>query len=306
MRFPSSLISSQNIGFTLAILSAAGFSMKAIYVKQAYDVAQVDAITLLSLRMLFSFPVFLIFGFASVKHMRGISRKDWLLLGLVGVAGYYGASILDFMGLEYISAGLERIILFSYPVFTILIGILFLNKSFERQLVIPMLLCLAGVLCACVSDIALMPHGDKALLGIALVTGSAIAYAVYQAYSEPLITKLGSKTFSILAMLVSIFAVQLHFFIALPVQALRQPAEIYWICLQMALISTVLPVFLQSGAVKYIGISRLVMISTLGPVLTLFFGWLMLDEAITVLQLTGMSLVLAGIIFLKLQKRRVS
>tara|TARA_Y100000034_G_C6900019_1_gene415905 strand:- start:608 stop:1513 length:906 start_codon:yes stop_codon:yes gene_type:complete len=292
-------LTSNEIGIILAVLSAAGFSLKAIFVKQAYLIANVEPITLLSLRMLFSFPLFILIGYSSLKTGFSLTNKEVLLLILLGVAGYYGASILDFMGLEYISAGLERIILFSYPILTIFMGVLFLGKQFEKRLVVPTVLCTLGVVCACLSDFKFAGGSHSIWLGAALVFGSALCYAFYQAFSEPMIEKLGAMRFSLLAMFVSIFAVQLHFFIQLPIESLIQPTKIYTICFMMALFSTVLPVFLQSSAIKYIGAARSVLVSTLGPILTLILGWILLDEKITLLQVLGMCLVLIGVLAIK-------
>lgn len=292
-------LKANEIGAILAILSAIGFSLKAIFVKQAYLIASIEPITILSLRMLFSFPLFVLIGYSSLKRGVSLTRKDTFLVIMLGVAGYYGASILDFMGLEYISTGLERIILFSYPVLTIFMGVLFLSKKFEKRLVVPTVMCTFGVVCACLSDLKFASASHNIWIGASLVFGSALCYAFYQAFSEPMIEKLGAMRFSLLAMFVSIFAAQLHFFTQLPIENLAQPTEIYIICFMLALFSTVLPVFLQSSAIKYIGAARAVLISTLGPMLTLVFGWILLNETITLLQVVGMSFVMFGILVLK-------
>ncbi|MGQ8364320.1 DMT family transporter [Glaciecola sp. 1036] len=294
------------LGVLLAVLSATGFSLKAIFVKQAYMIAPIEPITLLSLRMIFALPFFLLISLHGLKSFHRLSFKEVFLLSCLGVAGYYAASILDFMGLEYISAGLERIILFSYPILTIFMGVIFLGQSFEKRLIPPILLTTLGVLFACISDLSVNENNQEIIWGIFLIAGSAISYAFYQAFSEPMIKKLGSKQFSVLAMLVSILAVELHFFIQLPVSNLVQPMEIYTLCFMMALFSTVLPVFLQSSAIKYIGAARVVLISTIGPALTIIFGWLILDEPITMLQIIGMVLVLAGVLTLKAKRKVVA
>lgn len=288
-----------NSGFLLAVLAACGFSLKAIFVKQAYAIADVDPVVLLSLRMLFSFPLFLIIGLSALRGPMHLSIKDSVLLIIVGLLGYYCASILDFMGLTYISAGLERIILFSYPILTILIGVLFLGHKFERRLSLPIILCLMGVMMSSFADITDSQSRQSVLLGVSLVAGSALSYALYHVFSVPLIEKMGSVKFSILAMLIAIVGVQAHFFVSLPISSLNQPKPIYWLCLQMAVFSTVLPVFLQSAAIKLIGVSRAVLISTLGPILTLVFGWLILEESVSVLQAAGAGLVLIGVSVIK-------
>ena len=123
----------ERLGIALAILAAAGFSLKAIFVKLAYAAAPVDAITLLALRMGFTLPVILWVLAADRHGLRALGRRDWGLLAALGLLGYYGASILDFWGLEYISAGLERLILFTYPTLTILIGVVFMGRPLQRN-----------------------------------------------------------------------------------------------------------------------------------------------------------------------------
>ena len=288
-----------SLGAVFAMLAATGFSFKAIFVKQAYLLATVEPVTLLSLRMLFSLPFFLLISIPALKNIGNLTISELALLICLGIAGYYGASILDFMGLEYISAGLERIILFSYPVLTIAMGVCFLGVRFDKRLIVPVSMCTLGVVCACLSDLQKHDSAQHIWLGILLVAGSAVCYAFYQAFSEPMIERLGAKAFSVLAMLVSVVAVELHFFSQLPLSALRQPSDVYMLCAMMAIFSTVLPVFFQSAAIKYIGAARCVLISTIGPSLTLIFGWLILGEAITGLQIIGMLLVLAGVLTIK-------
>jgi len=288
-----------SLGVAFSILAATGFSFKAIFVKQAYLVASVEPVTLLSLRMLFSLPFFLLISIPALKNIGKLTFRELLLLICLGIAGYYGASILDFMGLEYISAGLERIILFSYPALTIILGICFLGARFDKRLVLPLCMCTLGVVCACLSDLQIHTSTGSVWLCILFVAGSAFCYAFYQAFSEPMIERIGAKAFSVLAMLVSIMAVELHFFSQLPLSALRQPSNVYILCAMMAVFSTVLPVFFQSAAIKYIGAARSVLISMIGPALTLIFGWLILGEVITGLQIIGMLLVLVGVLTIK-------
>ncbi|GGO67334.1 permease [Bowmanella pacifica] len=293
----------ERLGVSLAILAAFGFSFKAIFVKLAYASAEVDAVTLLTLRMLFAFPIFFIIGFSALRGGPRLSRKDWLLLVLLGLAGYYGASILDFMGLAYITAGLERLILFTYPTLTILLGVLFLGKRFDRRLMFALLLCSMGITLACVTDFGFSDDEARVITGVLLIFGSALAYAFYSAFSEVSIKRLGSMRFSVLAMLVSIFAVQMHFLLVNPLTHLIQPTPVYLYCAAMAVFSTVLPVFFQSAAVRRIGAPRTVLIGTLGPVLTLFFSWLILAEPLTLMQLAGTVLVIAGVMVVNPPKR---
>ena len=291
--------STERLGIALAVLAALGFSFKAIFVKLAYAVPQavpVDAVTLLVMRMGFSLPVFVWVGFHASRSAAPLSRRDWLSLIALGLLGYYGASILDFIGLRYITAGLERLILFTYPTLTILIGVLFMGKTASRREVGALALSYAGIGLAFAHDLQLAGDMSTVLIGAAFVFASSLSYAFYQAGSEPVIRKLGSARFTALAMLVSTGATLLHFAVTQPLQALAQPLPIYAYGAAMALFSTVLPVFMNSAAIRRIGAAKAVLIGTLGPVLTIFFGWWLLDEALSLAQLAGAGLVLAGVL----------
>lgn len=283
------------MGVLLAILAALGFSFKAIFVKLAYVVATVDAVTLLSLRMVFSLPVFLWIGFTTSRAAPPLTRRDWFSVTVLGLLGYYGASILDFLGLQYISAGLERLILFTYPTLTVLIGVLFLGRSLSRREMGALALSYAGIALACVHDLQWVGDDSRILLGVALVFGSSLSYALYLSGSAGAIERLGAARFTALAMLVSTAAVQIHFLMTQPLMALRQPLPVYAYGAAMAIFSTVLPVFMHSQAVRHIGPAKAVLIGTLGPALTIFFGWCVLDEPLSLAQVVGMALVMSGV-----------
>ena len=287
--------SAERFGIALAVLAALGFSFKAIFVKLAYIAAPVDAVTLLSLRMTFSLPVFLWVGFAAHRSAPPLTASDGAALLSLGLLGYYGASILDFVGLQYISAALERLILFTYPTLTVLISVLFLGYRLTQREVAALLLSYAGIGLAFAHDLRLADHLPTVLLGAAFVFGSSLCYALYLTGSAAAIARLGAMRFTALAMLVSTAATQLHFFIVHPLSDLRQPMPIYLLAAAMAMFSTVLPVFWQSAAIPRIGASRAALIGMLGPILTIVFGWWLLDEPISAPQLGGACLVLLGV-----------
>ena len=281
-------------GLLLALIAAFGFSLKAIFIKLAYPYG-VDAITLLALRMGFSLPVFLWVGLAGQKAGDSLSRQDWGKLLALGCLGYYGASILDFWGLEYISAGLERLILFTYPTLTILIGVLFQGKPFSRREGIAVVLCYTGIGFAFLHDLQL---GDtpSVLIGGALVFASSVSYALYLSGSAPMIARLGALRFSALAMLASTAVTLLHFAAAQPVTAFVQPLPVYGWALAMALFATVIPVFALSAAIRRIGAGQASLFGMVGPILTIGFGWWLLDEPISLAQTVGAIFVVIGIL----------
>jgi drug/metabolite transporter (DMT)-like permease len=288
--------SAERVGIVLAVLAAFGFSLKAIFVKLAYAASAVDPVTLLTLRMTFALPIALLAALWLCRSAPPLNAKDWGLLIALGLLGYYGASILDFIGLLYISAALERLILFIYPTLTVLIGVLAMGKRLERRQVGALLLSYAGIGLAFAHDLQVAEDIHKVLVGAAFVFGSALSYALYSAGAEVAIRNLGTVRFAALAIIVSAFATQLHFLASQPLSALQQPTEIYLYSAGMAIFSTVLPVFWQSAALHRIGAARTVLIGTLGPVLTIFFGWLLLSEPLSVQQLLGAGLVLIGVL----------
>lgn len=279
-----------------AFLAAFGFSFKAIFVKLAYATAPVDAVTLLTLRMVFCMPFVMIAFVPVLRGMPRLSRRDVGMLLLLGGIGYYGSSMLDFYGLQYISAGLERLILFTYPTLTILIGVLFLGKPAERSIMLAAMLSYAGIAIAFVHDASQSSDVHSVALGAGFVFGCAVLYALYSAGSELAIKRLGAMRFSLLSILVATAAIVLHFLLSRPWQQLLLPAPIYGYSLGMALFSTILPIFWQSLAIRHIGAARAVLIGTLGPALTIFFGWWLLDEAISLSQLAGTVLVISGVL----------
>lgn len=281
-------------GLLLALLAAFGFSLKAIFIKLAYPYG-VDAITLLALRMGFALPVFLWVGLAEHKAGAALSRQDWGKLFLLGCLGYYGASILDFWGLEYISAGLERLILFTYPTLTILIGVLFQGKAFTRREAIAIALCYTGIGFAFMHDLNL---GDtrSVLIGGALVFASSVSYAFYLSGSGPMIARLGAMRFAALAMLFSSAVTLIHFLAVQPLTAFIQPLPVYGWALAMALFATVIPVFALSAAIRRIGAGPASLFGMVGPILTIGFGWWLLGEPISIEQTIGAIFVVLGIL----------
>lgn len=284
------------VGFWLAVGAAFGFSAKAVFVKLSYQTpGGVDAVTLLALRMLIAAPAF---GIAAMQTRSAgeLTAKQWGTLVVVGLAGYYGASILDFWGLQFISAGLERLILFTYPSLTLVIGVIFLRERIGRRDIIALSLTYLGIAAAFAHDLEISTDAKTVWLGGGLVFASSLSYAIYLVGGGKLIGILGSGRFTALAMAVATIATLLHYLLSRPVDdVLSQSWEIYGLAAGMALFSTVIPVFMQSAAIKHIGAARASMIGMLGPVATLAMSWVILKEAISSWQITGVALVLIGV-----------
>jgi len=291
--------SNERLGVTLAVLAAFGFSFKAILIKLAYAVplaAPVEAVTLLSLRMTLSLPVFVWVAVHTGRAAPPLTRREWGMLLLLGLLGYYGASLFDFLGLQYISAGLERLILFTYPTLTILIGALFMGKALQQRQVASLLLSYAGIGLAFVHDFEFSGAAGTVMLGGMLVFASSLTYAFYLSGSVSMIARLGAMRFTALVMIAAAVAAQFHFLVTLPLSAYLLPVRIYAYVLGIVVFSTVLPMFMQSAAIARIGAARSVLIGTLGPVLTIFFSWCLLDDRLSLAQIAGTGLVLAGVV----------
>ena len=280
-------------GVALVVLGALGFSGKAVLIKLAYAYA-VDAATLLALRMLFSLPFFLAVGLWS--QYRGgqlpLTRRDHVAVVALGLLGYYLASYLDFLGLQFVSAGLERLILFLYPTLVVVISALWLHRPIAPRERYALLLSYGGIALACFHDSATTQN--EFYLGTVLIFGSAFAFALYLIGSGQLVVRLGASRFTAYAMTVSVVAVLTQFFLTHAPQALRQPLPVYWLSLAMAILSTVLPAFLMSAGIRRIGSSRAALIATIGPISTILLAHVFLGESVSAMQMLGTVLVCAG------------
>lgn len=291
----------QLLGPFLVLLAATGFSFKAILIKILYAEFPVDPETLLALRMLFSLPFFLLMAALSADSTRPLARRDWLMLAAMGFIGYYLSSYLDFLGLQYISAGLERLILFLQPTMVVLLSAVFFKTAIRRHHAISLALSYTGIALVFASNMRLASDPHAVLLGGGLVFLSALAYAIYMMGSGRVIPRVGPARFTGYASTVACgFAIG-QFFLGHELGGLAQPAKVYWLSITMALISTVMPIWLMAEGVKRIGAGQTSMIAAIGPVLTIFFGWLILNETITPVQIFGAALVLAGVLLVSLK-----
>ncbi|MDQ8023615.1 MAG: DMT family transporter [Moraxellaceae bacterium] len=284
-----------SIGMTCAVLGALGFAMKAIFIKLAYAYG-VDAETLLALRMGYALPFFIGMGVAvALKNPITLSRRDIGMLFLLGVLGYYLASYLDFLGLQYITAALERITLFIYPTLVVVLSAIFLRKPLTRPALVALAICYAGAILAFAHDLR-QPHGDEVMMGTLLVLGSALSYALYIILSGEEVGRLGSTRVAAWATGFACLLSLTQFAIVRPVMSvLEQPWQVHALSLAMAVFSTVLPIWLTSEAIRRLGAGPASMVGTLGPVITILLGWLILGESLGVLQVVGAALVIYGV-----------
>src|ERR1035437_2746602 len=290
------------LGVVFALLAAVGFSAKAILVKLAY-LDSVDAVTLLALRMVFSVPFFIgVALWARKHHAEPLNTHDRLLVLGLGLIGYYCSSFLDFLGLEYISAGLERLILFLYPTMTVILSALLYKRAIGKKVIAAMALCYAGIALVFLHDVGTKESGI--VIGASLVFASTLSYSIYLVGAGHAIQRIGTARFTAYAMIVASFASLLQFGVTRPLSALDLPLRVYELSMAMAIFSTVLPVFLLSYAIRRIGSGSASLIGSIGPVSTIYLAYLFLNESISLLQIAGSSLVLAGVLVISLNSRR--
>lgn len=286
---PASKFSS---GLLLAAAGSIAFSGKAIIVKLAY-LHGVDAITLVMLRMLVALPFFIAMAWWAGRHQAPLTRNDWLgVLGL-GFLGYYLSSYLDFLGLQYISASFERLILYLNPTLVLVLGWVLYKRKITYRQGMAMAVSYSGVLLVFGHEVSLV--GDNIGLGAILVFGSAISYAIYLTYSGELVKRLGSLRLAGLATTVACFFCILQFVLLKPVAALNVVPEVIWLSMLNATVCTVLPVLLIMMAIERIGPGLTSQIGMIGPLSTLTMGAFFLNETFNLWILMGTVLVLGGV-----------
>lgn len=254
-----------------------------------------DAGTLLALRMLFSAPFFVLMALWSGRSGQALSLQDWKWVGLLGFTGYYLASYLDFLGLVYITASLERLILFLYPTMVVVLSAWLLKTPVRRHDVAALVLSYGGIGLVFRESLGLAGQARDLAVGGALVFASGLIYSFYLIGVGGIIARIGSARFTAYAMLVACAACVVQFVLTHRLEALRLPMPVYALSLLMAVASTVLPAWFMSEGIRRVGAKRAAMAGAVGPVATIFLGWWMLGEPVTGVQLLGVVLVLAGV-----------
>lgn len=285
-------------GLLLAMAGSVLFSGKAVVVKLAYRYG-VDAATLIALRMLAAAPFFVLAYAWSMRGAPPLTRGDHLRLTLIGLMGYYMASMLDFLGLQYITVALERLILYLSPTFVLLLSVVFLGRRVTRVDLSALALAYAGIVLAFWHDVSLA--GEHVVLGTSLVFGGAVCYAGYLVLSGEWVKRLGAIRLTSYAMLAATGGVLLQFVFMRSIESLLQPAPVLWLSLFNGLVCTVLPVFATMLAIERIGAARTSLASMIGPAATIVLGWVFLNEAVSWWQVCGTILVLAGVYVLSRQ-----
>ncbi|KRD27141.1 MULTISPECIES: DMT family transporter [Acidovorax] len=289
-------------GLALALLGSIAFSGKAIIVKLAYRHG-VDAVTLIMYRMLFALPIFALMAWWASRGKPPLTRKDWLgVLGL-GLTGYYLASFLDFAGLAYISASLERLILYLNPTLVVMLGWVLYRRGIHWGQAVGMLISYCGVVLVFGHEANL--QGADAAWGTLLVFLSAVSYAIYLVYSGELVRRLGSLRLVGLATTVACLLCLLQFVVLRPFSAALVAPEVIWLSILNATLCTAAPVLMVMMAIERVGAGMTAQTGMVGPLSTILMGVWILGEPFTVWVAAGTALVITGIfVFTQLARRQ--
>ncbi|OUS26433.1 hypothetical protein A9Q99_18025 [Gammaproteobacteria bacterium 45_16_T64] len=286
--------SRQRRGLMLMLLGTICFSAKAVFVKLSYQY-NIDAVSLMTLRMGISLPIYLLIGFFVLKgsQLSKLTLSDHLKIIAFGVAGYYLASLFDLLGLQYITAGFERLILFLYPTIVLLISALFLKRSISRVEWCALVLGYIGILIVYINDAQFV--GEDVTVGMLWVLGSAVTFAIYIVGSGQMFAKIGTMGFTVYAMSAASVAILIHFSLTRPIESLDVVPELWMIAVIIAVFCTVIPTFLMAEGIKWLGAPQAALVGCVGPGFTALLAYLILGEVYTWVHFLGMVLVLSAV-----------
>ncbi len=292
-------------GVILAAIAAVSFSLRSIFVKLAYQDMH-DPVTLLALRMVFALPFFVVAvalhsRFTSRGVQQPISSRDVVVLAGLGFVGYYLSSLLDMIGLQFVSAGVGRLLLFIYPTIVVLISAFALGKKATRTEIAALAITYVGV--ALVLSNSYGGGGEHFWFGAGIIGLGAVSFSLYLVGSGEIVAKVGTVRFTAYATMAACLFCILHFLAVRPLEALVLPVRVYELAVAMSIFSTVMPIFMMAEALRRIGASRVAMISALGPIATVVAGNLGLDEKMTWLQSLGGGLIVIGVLMVSMQAR---
>ena len=288
-------------GIVFALAGTISFAFRPILIKLGYSSHPVSATTLLFLRMTLSLPFFL----AMALWMRGgapIARRDWFGIVGLGFLGYYFASLLDFLGLQYVSAGVGRLIMFLYPTLVVILSAVFLKKNPTLREISALAITYTGIALVLSSQISASPEHSSFVFGALLIFASAMCYAVYLVTGSQLVKRVGSVRFTAYTMIVSTLPAVAQFLILESPAALDLPADVWWIALALATLCTVLPVLFVAEALRRIGANHFALIGALGPVTTVLADFALLEGSLTMAKILGGALVISGVLLVTLKR----
>ena len=279
-------------GLALAALGAIAFSGKAIIVKLAYRYG-VDAVTLIMLRMLFALPMFLVLAWWAGRGKPALSARDWWVCGALGFFGYYLASYLDFAGLRYVTASLERLVLYLNPTLVLLLSLLIYRRRVTLRQLSAMAVSYVGIALVFGHEMTLDQPGTGR--GAALVFGSAVSYALYLVISSEEVRRIGSLRLTGWASTVACVLCIVQFVLLRPLSEAHVAPPVVWLSLLNAVVCTVAPIMMVMMAIERIGAPLTAQTGMIGPLSTISMGVLILGEPFTGWTVVGTAFVLAGI-----------
>ena len=288
-------------GIFICLLGAICFSTKAIFVKLAYRDTGIEAVPLLALRMVFALPFFVVSAVMASRKTGNVkfTTRQWLFIATMGCLGYYVSSLLDFIGLKYVSAGIERLILFIYPTLVLIISAVVSNTKVNRWQWAAVAITYVGLLIAFLGEIKLTAnYSSDFYFGSSLIFACALTYAVYLVGSGRMIPIVGAAKFNSYAMSFACMAVLMHYFFTSDQSLLDLPSRVYVYSISMALLSTVIPSYLVTEGIKRVGSGNASIIGSVGPVSTIIQANIFLHEPIFALQVAGTLLVLTGVLLI--------
>ena len=288
-------------GLVLATLGAIAFSGKAVIAKLIYR-WPIDATTLIFYRMVFALPLFALLAWWSGRGKPALTRPQWTRLLILGFTGYYAASMLDFLGLEHVSASLERLILYLNPTFVLLLGAVLYGHRVGPRQIVAMLLSYAGVLVVFARELDVL--GTHVILGGALVLASALSYATYLVLGGDMVAQLGARRLAAWAGCIASVLCILQFLVVEPWRAALVPAPVVWLSVLNATACTVAPIVMVMMAIERIGAAMTAQTGMIGPLSTIALSVWLLHEPFTVWLVIGTVLVLSGIYVLAGQRVR--
>jgi len=296
-----------NQGFLWAVLGTILFSTKAILIKLCFKSTNIDASSLLMLRMLFALPFYaaaMWYYFAN-QQLKKVKASTYFAAGLIGLLGYYMSSLFDFIGLQYVSASIERIILFIYPTLAVLLNLLIFKVAITKRQWLAILITYIGIGLAYWGELNQIPDTKMFFFGTWMILICAITFAFYLVGSGKIIPKIGAPQFTSLSMLAASVGIFIHYFVTHQqgIASIVDMPILYsssvWLVIALAIIGTVIPSFLMSGGMKRIGSNDLAIITSIGPVSTLFQARWILNEAFSWEQILGTVFVVLGVILVK-------
>lgn len=297
-------ISKFNLGLLFAVVSAVLFGARAIFVKLVYAEG-VDPLTLIAFRMLFSLPLYAIVMLYILGNTERRARLNWrnaLFSCFIGCLGYYIASYLDLIGLQYVTAQLGRVVLYTYPTFVVILGMFFFAEKITLRTIIALIVTYSGVLLIFGYDIS--NYGDQVKKGVALILLCALCFSFYLILSKPLIKQMGSQLFTSLALIAASIAILCHYSIETYlttggiIPSNMNNVALFWIFI-IAIFCTVIPTYFTTAAVANIGAEKTGITTMIGPAFTSMFAVTILGESFTKYHLIGISLTILGVWIIK-------